>query len=480
MAICSWIDQHEAILTRTSDAIWGMAELKFTEYRSSAQLQQLLQDHGFTITNPIGGMETAFIASWGQGQPVIGLLAEFDALSGLSQQADCCQPRPEAGMNCGHGCGHHLFGTASCAAAISVKNWLEQEGRRGTVRLYGCPGEEGGSGKTFMAKAGVFNDLDCAIAWHPMFFNAVQNVSTLANIQAYFRFHGRASHAAASPHLGRSALDAVELMDIGANYLREHMIPEARLHYAITNPGGLSPNVVQAEAEVLYLIRAPHADQLQEIYERVCQIAQGAALMTGTQSEVVFDKACSNILPNDTLGQVMYRHMQQLPPPAYTAQEEAYARSFTATLTPAEKGSAGMLSQAFGAKPELNAYLRRNRGKVLMDELLPYVYQTSPLPGSSDVGDVSWITPTIQCNTTCFAAGTPIHSWQEVAQGKSAVAHKGMIYAARIMALTAADIFMQPELAVRARQELRDLLNGREYVCPIPDGVKPHAYSNNQ
>ena len=476
MNICNWIDENQRLFTQTCDAIWGLAELKFEEKHSAQLLIDLLQEHGFTIQSGVADMETAFVASYGEGKPEIGILGEFDALSGMSQKADIFLPEKQDGMENGHGCGHQIFGAASAAAAIAVRYYLESQNLPGTIRFFGCPGEEGGSGKAFMARAGLFDDLDCAVAWHPASINGVQNVSTLANIQAYFRFTGKSAHAAASPHLGRSALDSVEIMNIGSNYLREHIIPEARLHYAVTNTGGSSPNVVQAHAEVLYLIRAPHPDQLTEIYARVCDIARGAALITGTQCEIVFDKACSNVVPNDTLGKVMDKKMRQIGAPDFTDAEKAYAIKYIQTFSQAEKGSMEDLLRALGPNPELAEFMQRSRNKPLQDELVPYFFLNKAMPGSSDVGDVSWITPTVQCNTTCYAAATPAHSWQMVAQGKSSIAHKGLLYAAKTMALTAVEVFQDPSIAQQAQKELHKILGGKTYVCPIPDGVQPKPY----
>ena len=264
--------------TDIADQIWDHPETRFEEFWSAEHLASALESAGFTVTRNVGNIPNAFIASFGQGKPVIALLGEYDALAGLSQQAGCAQPTSVTPGENGHGCGHNLLGTAAFAAAIAVKKWLEQYGQGGTVRFYGCPGEEGGSGKTFMVREGVFDDVDAALTWHPEAFAGMFNTRTLANIQASWRFKGIAAHAANSPHLGRSALDAVTLMTTGTNFLNEHIIEKARVHYAITNSGGISPNVVQAQAEVLYLIRAPEMTDVQHIYDRVAKIAEGAAL----------------------------------------------------------------------------------------------------------------------------------------------------------------------------------------------------------
>lgn len=319
--------------TDIADQIWDHPETRFEEFWSAEHLASALESAGFTVTRNVGNIPNAFIASFGQGKPVIALLGEYDALAGLSQQAGCAQPTSVTPGENGHGCGHNLLGTAAFAAAIAVKKWLEQYGQGGTVRFYGCPGEEGGSGKTFMVREGVFDDVDAALTWHPEAFAGMFNTRTLANIQASWRFKGIAAHAANSPHLGRSALDAVTLMTTGTNFLNEHIIEKARVHYAITNSGGISPNVVQAQAEVLYLIRAPEMTDVQHIYDRVAKIAEGAALMTETTVECRFDKACSSYLPNRTLENAMYQALSHFGTPEWNSEELAFAKQIQATLT---------------------------------------------------------------------------------------------------------------------------------------------------
>ncbi|UUZ87004.1 amidohydrolase [Paenibacillus sp. P26] len=403
-------------------------------------------------------METAFIASWGSGSPVIAFLGEYDALSGLSQRPASSKEEPiEPGGN-GHGRGHNLLGTGALAAAVAVKRLMEELGLKGTVRYYGRPGEEGGSGKAFMAREGLFDDIDAALSWHPMDYNSIMSVQTLANYQIYYKFKGKSSHAAAAPHLGRSALDAVELMNIGVNYLREHIIQEARIHYAVTNTGGLSPNVVQANAEVLYLIRAPQITEAKEIYERVNDIARGAALMTGTEVSIVFDKACSNLIPNTVLETVMHRKFTELGIPQHDGQELQFAGAVRATLSEAEKAN----------PPGVPATMR---DKDLADRLNPYESGLF-LSGSTDVGDVSWIAPTVQCTTACFVVGSPPHSWQWVSVGATSIAHKGMLHAGKVMASTALEPLQHPELIEAAKAELKERLQGRTYSCPIPKEVK--------
>lgn len=455
------IEQKRETFIHLSDCIWDYAETRFEEFRSAELLCQALEQEGFTVERGAGGIPTAFVGSYGSGYPVVGLLGEFDALSGLSQKKATPEAEPVVPGGNGHGCGHNLLGTGSLAAAVALKQYMEENGIPGTVRYYGCPGEEGGSGKAFMAREGLFDDVDFAISWHPMDYNSIMSVSSLANYQVYYKFKGRSAHAAASPHLGRSALDAVELMNIGVNYLREHIIQEARVHYAITNSGGHSPNVVQPNAEVLYLIRAPQIGQAKEIFDRVSDIARGAALMTGTEVSIVFDKACSNLVPNTVMEQVMYEQFSELGVPAHDEAELELALQVKATLSEAEINSA----------PNIPAGMRE---RAMADRLNPYT-GTLPLYGSTDVGDVSWITPTAQCTTACFVVGSPPHTWQWVTLGATSIAHKGMLHAGKVMAATAMKMIQNPELIEQAKQELKDRLQGSTYQCPIPKDVVASA-----
>lgn len=351
--------------------------------------------------------------------------------------------------------GVYVIGTASLGAAIAIKRFLETQKCPGTVILFGCPGEEGGSGKAFMARDGVFDELDAALCWHPDENTGVRVQTSLANCQVLYKFNGKAAHAGAEPHLGRSALDAVELMDVGANYLREHMIDQARVHYAITDAGGFSPNVVQPHAEVLYLIRAPRSAQVKELYERVNDIARGAALMTGTTVEIDFVKACSDTILNDTLQRVLYEKMAQIGVPEITEADEAFARELTETA--------------------LMEYPKADPVHPIHDELLPYTGQIEYECGSTDVGDVSWVCPTVQAKAATWAFGTPCHSWQAVTQGVMPLAHKMTLYIAKSLAAMGAELMVNAELLERAKQEHRRLVGPEGYVCPIPKGVKPRS-----
>lgn len=466
------IESKKDKLTALSDNIWDVPETAFTEYESVKRLCDALRSEGFEVEEGVAGIKTAFTGKFGKGKPVIGILGEFDALSGLSQVAGLTEKQAAVTGGNGHGCGHHLLGTAGVAAAMAIKDYLENTGCEGTVIFFGCPGEEGGSGKAFMAREGVFDALDCALSWHPADATNAWSGSTLANVQVSYKFKGVAAHAAAVPHLGRSALDAVELMNVGVNYLREHVIPEARMHYAVTNTGGFSPNVVQAEAEVLYLIRAPKNAQVQEIYKRINKIAQGASLMTETELEIDFIKACSNIIPNSTLEQLLDEKLREIPHPAYTDNEIRLAEKFRAT-SPAVGSTINSYAEKVTGADNKKAMLAL-ADKALLDVVMPYIPSETAMPGSSDVGDVSWVCPTAQINVACYAADTPGHSWQLTGQGKLAPAHKGMLYAGKVLASAAIRLMEDPQLLEKAKEEHK-MRVGEGYVCPIPAGVQPRA-----
>jgi aminobenzoyl-glutamate utilization protein B len=349
-----FIESNKQRYVTLADDIWRYAELGYHEQQSASAHIALLKSEGFRVREGVAGIPTAFVAEAGSGGPVIAILGEFDALSGLSQESlalSCC-PSTEIANGNGHGCGHHLLGTAAHLAAVAVKETLERAGIEGTVRFYGCPAEEGGWGKTYMTRAGLFDDVSAAITWHPGVANTIMNLESLAVKQAYFRFKGVAAHAGASPHLGRSALDALELMNIGTNFLREHMIPDARVHYAITDSGGIAPNVVQPNASALYMIRAPRNRDVNELYERVCNIARGAALMTDCQLEIEVHSACSNLLRNTTLNELMQAKLKELGAPAYTPQEIEFADSMHRTTRPDEIDMAGRMLQAAWREPK--------------------------------------------------------------------------------------------------------------------------------
>ncbi len=469
------IDEKQALLDDVNDSIWEYAETAFQEFKSMDKLCEALEQEGFKVEKGVGDIPTAFTGTYGHGKPVIGLLGEFDALSGLSQVGGCPEKKALVPGAAGHGCGHHCLGTASLAAAIAVKNYLEHNLQvSGTVIYFGCPGEEGGSGKAFMAREGVFKDLDAAITWHPSSTNNVTSGSSLANYQVKYRFYGTSAHAAGDPHLGRSALDAVELMNVGVQFLREHMIDEARVHYAILDAGGYSPNVVQPYAEVLYLIRSPKNSQVEELYQRVNKIAQGAALMTETRMEMEFIKGCSNTIPNNVLEAQLYENFKEIGVPKYTPEEHEFARQIIAHYEAgpnAMDGAAGT-TKAWGK--ELAEY-QAEHGVSLNDFLLSLQSYDKACAGSTDVGDVSWNCPTAQIHVVTTAAKTPGHSWQFTSCNRTSIAHKGVNCAGKVMGATVIDLIENPEIIKKANEEFLERLEGETYKCPIPAGIKPQA-----
>src|ERR1700758_2311455 len=456
------VDAIKPRFTALADRVWGMPEVCYTEARSSAEHLAELRHQGFRITENIADIPTAMMGEWGEGGPVIAFLGEYDALPGLSQEAGVAEPRPiEAGGH-GHGCGHNLLGSAALLAATAVKDWLAANKVPGRVRYYGCPAEEGGAAKTFMVRAGAFDDADIALTWHPYSFWEVVVTPSLANTRADFIFTGRASHAAASPHLGRSALDAVELMNVGVNYMREHMPSDARVHYALLDAGGIAPNVVQARAKVRYLIRASDLPELTRLVERVRKIAQGAALMTETRMESQVVSAVSNLLANTPLEKAMYDQLIRLGPPPFDEADRAEAAKFQATLTDED------IPSAFR-----RVGLPMRQGVSLCDQIVPLDAKSAPMVGSTDVGDVSWVVPTVQARGATYAIGTPGHSWQLTAQGKMPAAHKGLVHVAKVMAGTAVDVIQDEVLLALAKADHQARVGRNPYVCPLPDDLEP-------
>ncbi|QEN89004.1 amidohydrolase [Labrys sp. KNU-23] len=467
--IVEHVDAKAQSFCALSDRIWHMPELAFEEQRSCEEHVAALAAEGFHIARKAGGIETAFMAEYGEGGPVLAFLGEYDALPDLSQASGVEKAEPLQRGGPGHGCGHNLLGAGAALAAVALKDALAAAGIEGRVRYYGCPAEESGSGKSFMARAGVFDDVDVAFCWHPSVVNEVVAASSLAFIQCYFRFAGRASHAAASPHLGRSALDAVELMNIAVNYMREHMPAEARIHYAVTNSGGIAPNVVQANAEVLYLVRSPDIAETKRLFERVRKAAEGAALMTETQASFQVTDAGLNLVPNETLLEAMHDNMVRIGAPAFDGDD----RDFAERLRRASLSDEDIAASVASHDPTLAAH-------ILHEGILPLARHASVQMGSTDVGDVSWIAPTVQCHTACFAIGTPFHSWQLVTQGLEPAAHKGMVAAAKALASTAADCLSKPDLIARAKAELKRRTGGRPFESPIPPEILPEHLHSSQ
>jgi aminobenzoyl-glutamate utilization protein B len=443
-AVLKGIDAKRDQYTAIAQQIWNFAELGYQEQRSSALLQNELKNAGFTIRAGVVDEPTGFVASYGSGKPIIAIVGEFDALPGLSQGAVPTRQAVSVG-GAGHGCGHHLFGTASTAAAIAVKQWLETSKRPGTIRFYGTPAEEGGAGKVYMVRGGLFDDVDAVVTWHPADNNGVSPVSNLANIGAKFRFRGISAHAAAAPDKGRSALDGVEAMNAMVNLMREHVPQETRIHYVITD-GGKAPNVVPDLAEVYYVARHPDIRTLDGIWERIVNAAKGAALGTGTTMELEVVSAVYNVLPNDYLSGIQRKNLERVGGVTYTMEEKVFAEQIRKTLS----------------EPML----------PLGSEATVQPVRTEVTYASTDMGDVTWRVPTVQLSAATWVPGTPAHSWQAVAAGGTSIGAKGMMVAAKTMALTAIDLFSDPSHIVKAREEFNRRTGGFVYKSRL-DRAKP-------
>lgn len=469
-----FIDQKAELICDTSDKIWEYAEISLQEYKSCKLYCEVLEKEGFKVTCPVAGIETAFMASFGSGKPVIGILGEYDALSGLSQKGSTpyrCEV--EKGGN-GHGCGHNMLGAGSMGAAFAVKKYLEDKPQgSGTVIFFGCPGEEGGASKAFMARDGIWKELDCALTWHPSTMTYVDGGTCNSCIQTEYAFQGIAAQASSGGHLGRSALDAVELMNVGVNFLREHMPVDARIHYSITDGGGISPNVVQPHAQVLYMVRSTWVKDALKLQERVDKIAQGAALMTETKLKKKFIDGCSNTVPNKSLLTVLYKNLEEVGAPKFDEKDMELAQKVVDAFE--FKPEPGLPAGAEEFYPEDQAYIleKSNNGtKPLNDFIVPFEFGNPKTLGSTDVGDVSWLTPTAQVYVTCWAQNSPGHSWQIVTCGNSPIAHKGLLTAAKVIAGTAIDLFEDHSLIEAAKAEFAEATKGG-YVCPVPADAKP-------
>lgn len=465
------IESKADLITDVADQIWSFAELSLQEAKSAALYCKILKQEGFDVQRGICNIPTAFSARYGKGRPYIGILAEYDALSGLSQKAGSTVHDPIVAGGTGHGCGHNLLGAGALAAALGVKAFLEQHPQSGTVFLYGCPGEEGGAAKAFMAREGLWYHLDAALTWHPEDCNQVCTGSTNSCIQVQYKFKGIAAHASSDPDRGRSALDAVELMNIGVQFLREHMSSKARIHYAITDTGGRSPNVVQANATVLYMVRSNHVSEAVELQKRVDKIADGAALMTETSYDRLFIDGLADTVTNHTLERVLYHSFAELGVPTHTDEELAYADELAKTYP----GSDAL--PGFGAAEDINIaeqvrQLRAQCGHAMNDFLLPLYQGQVFRPGSTDVGDVSWQCPTAQIHVAAWPNGSPGHSWQNVSCGRTQIGHKAAIHAGKVIASAAVDLLTKSELLEEAKAEFQR--RTREgYICPIPADAVP-------
>ncbi len=444
-SVLDGLDQKSEFYGEIAQNIWGFAEMGYLEEKSSQLLQKTLKAEGFSIKNGVAGIPTAFVAEYGSGYPVIAVLGEFDALPGLSQEA--VPEKKSAHKAAGHACGHHLFGTASSAAAIAVKDWMQATNGKGTIRFYGCPAEEGGSGKVYMVREGLFNDVDVALHWHPSAQNAASAGAALANKSAKFRFYGISAHAAGAPERGRSALDGVEAMNVMVNMMREHIPERSRIHYVITD-GGKAPNVVPNFAEVYYYARHNERDVVIDIFDRIIKAAEGAALGTGTTMDYEMIGGTHELLPNLTLQQLMHNNLTKVGGISYTEEEKVFADKISVSLG-FETLDISRATDVQPYKTEAKAY------------------------GSTDVGDVSFTVPTAGMGAATWVPGTPAHSWQAVAAGGTTIGNKGMMVAAKTLTLTAIDLFKNTDLVSKAKAELENRRGANFEYIPLLGNRSP-------
>ncbi|QDU63673.1 p-aminobenzoyl-glutamate hydrolase subunit B [Planctomycetes bacterium Pan216] len=448
------IEARKEEIASQARRIWELAELAFQERKSSTLLADALESSGFEVERGVAGMETAFVATFGKGKPVIALLAEFDALPGLSQRAEPYRkedPRRDAG----HGCGHNLFGVASVGAAIAVKEVMVEKGLEGTLRVYGCPAEEGGGGKSYLVREGLFDDVDAALHWHPSSSNDAGPRTTLAVIRFRVRFKGKSAHASAAPEQGRSALDAIELMSVGVNFLREHIPSDVRIHHVITE-GGKRPNVVPENAEAWYYIRAPRMATAKEVFARVRRIADGAALMTDTKSTILKVTGAHEILPNEPLARLVDGNFRLIGPPQFSEEERSFAQSLRESLGLADdvdlrEGARGPVSDAISG------------------------FREHGTKGSTDVGDVSWSVPTAGALVATAPRGVPLHSWGFVASAGSSIGVRGAVTAAKVLALSAIDLFEQPKLLDAGKEDFRRRKGTAPFEPLLESGPPPKS-----
>ena len=460
--IWDFVSRNQKRFHELADKVWSTPETCYSEQNSmSAHVDELIY-HGFSVTKGIANIPTAVVGEYGTDGPIIAFLGEYDALAGLSQKADVFHQDPVKKGENGHGCGHNLLGSASMQAAVALKEWLKDSNLPGVVRYYGCPAEEGGAAKTFMVRDKIFKDVDVAITWHPGCLPGIVKGSSLANCRVDFTFEGRASHAAVSPHLGRSALDAIELMNVGVNYMREHMPDKARIHYAMIDGGGISPNVVQAKAKVRYVVRDETTPKMMELLERVKEIAKGAALMTQTKVKTKILAGVSNLVYNETLGNIMQGNLDQLGAPEFSKEEHLYAKKYQDTLTRKD------IESAYS-----HAGIDLVEGQVLAETVVAGDVKPVDMGGSTDVADVSWVVPTVSLWGANYAIGTPFHSWQMTAQGKSSIAIKGMTHAAMVMAATGSDLILNKTILDDAWSEHNKTIEKEGYMLPISVSSSP-------
>jgi aminobenzoyl-glutamate utilization protein B len=458
-----WIDANKDRLIELSDKIWEFAELGLVEFKSSALLAGELEKHGFKVERGVSGMPTAFVASWGKGRPVIGLLGEYDALPGLSQKS-VAREEPLEAEKPGHGCGHNIYGTSALGAAVAVKKAMEKSGLRGTIKFFGCPAEENYSGKVYMVRDDCFDGVDAVLGHHPGSMNAASLRSSLAIVSARFHFYGKAAHAGSAPEQGRSALDAVELMNVGVNFLREHVIQDARIHY-IVEKGGFQPNIVPPYARSWYYVRAPERHEVEFIYDWIVDIAKGAAMMTRTELKVEVEAGIYNLMPNRTLAEVVVKNMREIGLPKFSKAELEFAAEIAKTIPREEKVAALKKTKRPGWE--------RLADKLLDDEVPDPWGDGDFMHGSTDVADVSWKAPTVEFYTSTWVLGTPGHSWQNVAQSGVGLGHKSLLFSAKVMAGAALDLLADEKLVAKAKEEHQRRLGSKKYKSPITADSKP-------
>lgn len=448
------IDEKGDVFRNISDSLWENPELPFREYAAAKLITDELEKEGFTVNRGVAGMPTAFTATYGSGSPKLGILAEYDALSGMSQVGCIAEKKSIPGLDAGHGCGHNLFAGGSVAAAFAVKAYIEATGK-GSITLFGCPAEEGGGGKVFMARDGVFDGIESIVSWHPEAMNMVRTRPALANVKVDYSFEGIAAHAGAAPHHGRSALDAVELMNVGCNFLREHMELTSRVHYAILDAGGTAPNQVQSHAVVRYLIRAVDSDSVRDLHARIDRIAQGAALMTDTTVTSRVTSAYSSLITIPTLQKTANEALHDIPVPEATEEEIAFAKALQKTFH--------LTKEQEALPPYAN---------IAKEPAAPVAHG-----GSTDTADVSWVAPTVQLHIGTSVVGTPGHSWQSVANNRNTFAKKSMLFAGKVVAGTLMRLIDEPALIEKAKEEHTEKTGGK-YICPIPADLMPDTPEN--
>lgn len=463
------IEGKQKLFIDLSSKIWSNAELPYSEFKSSKLLWDTLEEKGFTIVKGVANMPTAFTASFGSGKPVVGFLGEYDALDILSQEAANPVKCPVKEGAPGHGCGHNALGVGSLAAAIAVKEYLVENKKEGTIIYFGCPAEEGAGSKQFMAREGVFDDVDFVYTWHPATINEVQSNRSVAIMGANFEFRGKTAHAGSTPHLGRSALDAAELMSVGVNYLREHMIDQARIHYAYVDSGGVSPNVVQDHTLVKYEVRSPKVKQVKELFERLVKVAKGAAIMTETTMNYEITMAFSDYITNYALASIADECLQEIGAPAWDDSDYKLAKEYLLSYDETTQDLIKEKIIEIYGEEQLEEILE----KPLDSFIHPYDSKNKEyVSGSTDVGDVTYVVPTLNFHVATACIGNVGHTWQMTGQSLSSIANKGMITAAKAMALSAIRTMDRPDVIQKAK-EIVLKQNGGAYECPLPNSVKP-------